>query len=521
MTSRFAKTAGLLAALVFNVQLAQAQVVGRVLMAVGEVSADRSGAAVPLTVGSNIENKDVIRVGADSNAQIRFTDEGIVALRAKTVFRVDNYNFAGKEDAFSQAAFSLVRGGFRTVTGLIGRGQRDRYSVKAPIATVGIRGTSYTLVVCQQDCLDSDGTLAPDGNYGVVQEGRVAITNDAGTAEFGLDEAFFVSDTKTLAQPLLSRPGFLRDRLEARARQRDRQGQQVVGREPPRPGPLDPRKEEPREIRPINGNPQAPIGATDLRDESGNIAVLGAGLGVGVSWSAGAEERAQVEGGRGTVITIDGQTKAFEGFAFFTGGMAGSRQQAAIKDAGGIPGDGGMAWGRWDTGGVINLNGQIIAPPTGVHFLYGNLTPPTALNTSAALRGTIEYEYAGGPRPTDGQGHVGQFLSGNFTVDFLSRSISGEVLYQVGDVTYKIPVPTATPLIGGQGFVGFGLNRNNVGGWSCPTCSVRTGTIDAASIAGLFMGSRAQGLGVTFSTRDIDVGRTAGAAAFKCKTGPC
>jgi hypothetical protein len=529
MTSRFEKfsgwTAALLAVLLCAAGLTHAQA-GRVIMAVGEVSVERSGKVEPLAVGSAIESKDVIRVGAESNAQIRFSDEAIVALRANTVFRVDNYNFAGREDLFSQAVFSLVRGGFRTITGLIGKTQRDKYKVNGPKATVGIRGTSFTLVACQQDCFEADGSPAPDGDYGLVQEGRIAVTNDGGTTEFGVDEAFFVSDPKTQPRPLVGRPAFLRDRLDARARQdRDRPGQQVAGREPPRQpgqgqqGSLDPRKDDPRDIRPLPSNPLAPIGATDIRDESGNVAVLGAGLGVGVAWAKPTEDRAQVEGGRGTVISIDARTKEFEGFAFLQGGMGGARQGVPIKEAGGIPGDGGMAWGRWD-GGTILLNGQTFSPPTGVHFIYGNLTPPTALATASSLRGTIEYDYVGGPGPSDGQGHTGVMLTGSFTVDFLARSITGGVSYKVNDVTYNIPVPNGTPLIGGSGFVGFGINRNNHGTWQC-ACNGQTGSIDSASISGLFMGSRAQGLGVTFSTRDSVAGLSAGVAGFKCRSGRC
>ena len=422
--------------------------------------------------------------------------------------------------------FSLVRGGFRTITGLIGKTQRDKYKVNAAKATVGIRGTSYTLVVCQQDCFEADGTLAPDGDYGLVQEGRIAVSNDGGTTEFGADEAFFVSDPKIIPRPLVGRPGFLRDRLEARARQdRDRPGQQMAGREPSRQGPgqgqgpLDPRKDDPRDIRPLPSNPLAPIGATDIRDESGNVAVLGPGLGVGVAWGKPTEDRAQVEGGRDTVITIDPRTKELEGFAFFKDGMGGSRQGASIKDGGGIPGDGGMAWGRWD-GGTILLNGQTFTPPTGVHFIYGNLTPPSALATAPSLRGTIEYDYAGGPGPSDGQGHTGVMLGGTFTVDFLARSITGGVSYRVNDVTYTIPVPANTALVGGSGFVGFAIQRQNHGNWQC-ACNGQSGTVDTASISGLFMGSRAQGLGVTFSTRDSVAGVSAGVAAFRCRSGRC
>lgn len=503
---------------------AAAQVAGRVLLAVGEVSALRNGQVVPLTVGATVENRDSLRVGSESSAQIRFSDDSIVALRAGTEFQVENYTFTGREGAGSQAVFNLVRGGFRTLTGLIGRTDRESYRVRTPISTVGIRGTSYTLVLCQQDCFDEDGQLAPDGNYGLVLEGRVVVSNGAGLAEFGADEAFFVADARSPPQPLLGRPGFLRDRLEARQRQRDRQqaALQAMRREAgDRP---DPRKDGPQPPRLIAGTANAPISAVDLKDESGNIAVLGAGLGVGIGWTAGLEERAQVEGGRGTVITLDGQTKSFDGFKFFANGMTGTRGTAAIKDSGGIAGDGGMIWGRWEPGAQISLNGQTFAPPTGVYFIYGNLTPPSALPqplaSTTALMGTLTYDYVGGPRPTDAAGNVGQFLSGSFTVNFLDRTLDGQVSYQVGSYTYTIPVPAGTRLTANSGYVGFETRATNSGTWTC-ACSGSSGTLDATSIGGLFTGSRAQGLGVVFSANDTVAGRTAGAAAFKCRGPRC
>ncbi|MDX2218708.1 MAG: FecR domain-containing protein [Burkholderiales bacterium] len=508
--------AGLLAA------TAHAQVAGRVLLAVGEVSALRNGQVVPLTIGATVENRDSLRVGTASSAQIRFSDDSIVALRAGTEFKVENYTFTGREGAGSQAVFNLVRGGFRTLTGLIGRTNRENYLMRTPISTLGIRGTSYTLVLCQQDCFDEDGQLAPDGSYGLVLEGRVAVTNAGGIAEFGADEAFFVADARTPPQPLLSRPGFLRDRLEARQRQRDREAVLAMRREAgDRP---DLRKDGSQAPRFIAGTANAPIAAVDLKDESGNIAVLGAGLGLGIGWTAGLEERAQVEGGRGTVIALDGQTKSFDGFKFLANGMSGARGSAPLRDVGGFTGDGGMVWGRWDSGAQISLNSQTFAPPTGVFFVYGNLTPPSALPqplaSTTALQGTLTYDYVGGPRPTDGAGSAGQFLNGSFTVNFLNRTLGGSVAYQVGNFVYNIPVPDGTRLTSNTGYVGFEVRDVNNGLWR-NILSNATGSLDATSVGGLFMGSRAQGLGVVFSANDVVAGRTAGAAAFKCRGTRC
>src|SRR5688500_10371451 len=113
-----------------------AQAVGRVLIAAGEVVATRGGREVPLATGASIEQADVIRTGEASSAQLRFADQSIVALRAQSRFRVSEYRFTGSDDGVSRAAFELLSGGLRTLTGIIGGARRDRYQMRTPLATV-------------------------------------------------------------------------------------------------------------------------------------------------------------------------------------------------------------------------------------------------------------------------------------------------------------------------------------------------------------------------------------------------
>src|SRR5689334_8563570 len=135
-----------------------AQSVGRVLVAVGEVVATRGSRDIPLATGASLERGDTIRTGERSSAQLRFTDETIVAMREKSSFEVVDYRFTGTDDGVSQAVYNLVRGGLRTLHGLIGRARQDRYQMRTPLATVGIRGTTYSLVHCQRDCIADDGS---------------------------------------------------------------------------------------------------------------------------------------------------------------------------------------------------------------------------------------------------------------------------------------------------------------------------------------------------------------------------
>ncbi len=506
---------------------AAAQSVGRVLVAAGDVVAERTGRDVRLATGDALLSGDLVRTGDASSAQLGFVDGSVVAMRARSRFHIEEFRFTGQDDGISRAAFRLLQGGMRTLTGLIGQQRRDRYQVATPLATVGIRGTTYSLIHCQADCEGDEGAIAPDGSYGVVFEGRVAVSNVAGEREFGAEEAFFVADANTPPQSLVSRPRFLRDRLEARARREERREALEA-----RAQALEARRDQTAaafearfagtDLRPVAlaGTAASPIVVADLKDDSGNVALLGAGLGAGVGFATATVPVAVVDGGRGTVIELNGDRGFLERFAFNGGAQSGDRNDAAVLDNGRLEGDGGAVWGRWAPGAAVRVGEAVGTPSTGVHFFFGNLTPETLFSAVPAAATGVRYDYAGGPRPTDEKGIAGQFLSGSFIVNFVNRTLGGAISYAVDSVTYQLPVPSGTALATGRGFVGFNVAAQGAGTWIC-ACNNTAGVLDNYTVSGLFLGSRAQGLGITFATQDAQAGRTAGAAVFRCVSGGC
>lgn len=527
-----ARTQGLRAWLLALLALASleagAQAVGRVLVAVGDVAAQRAGREVALASGAAIEKGDVIRTGEASSAQLRFADESLVALRARSRFHVADFRFTGADDGVSTAVFELLQGGLRTLTGLIGKARNDRYRMKTSLATLGIRGTAYALVQCRADCEEEEGVLAPDGTYGLVYDGRVSVANEAGEREFGADEAFFVADARTPPQALVGRPRFLRDRLEARARREERRealqarAQAIAERreQMARVAAVLDARIATLDIRPtaLIGTAASPIVVSELQDGSGNVALLGPGLGAGVGFSTAIASVGLVDGGLGTVIQLDGTRGFLDRFSFNGGLEQGDRGNALVLDNGRIEGDGGAVWGRWAPGAFVSVAGRTGAPGTGVHFFFGNLTPESLFGAVPPGLSAVRYDYAGGPRPTDESGNVGQMLGGTFVVDFLQRSIAGALGYRVDNVTYTLPVPEGTRLGIGRGFVGFTVVGTGSGRWSRGADS---GLLGHYNVSGLFLGSRAQGIGVAFGTQDPLVGRTAGSAIFRCVSGGC
>lgn len=162
------------AALLPSVAVAQSQA-GYVLVASGSVKAvGKDGMARDLSRRAPVYSGDRLLTARQSNAQVKFTDGAIVGLKPSTELRIDNYAY--EEGGLQQAFMSLVKGGFRSVTGAIGKSSKADYKVSTPVATIGIRGTLYEADFDPEEGLD----LA-------VWDGGIQACNDNGCMDLGAD----------------------------------------------------------------------------------------------------------------------------------------------------------------------------------------------------------------------------------------------------------------------------------------------------------------------------------------------
>ncbi|MFZ5756624.1 MAG: FecR family protein [Pseudomonadota bacterium] len=119
-----------------------AEQAGVLLVSSGGVKAiDGSGNARDLNRKSAVYSGDKLKTGSGARAQIKFTDGAIVGLRPNSELRIDEYSYTG--DSASKSFMSLLKGGFRTVSGAIGKAGGGDYKVTTPVATIGIRGTLW------------------------------------------------------------------------------------------------------------------------------------------------------------------------------------------------------------------------------------------------------------------------------------------------------------------------------------------------------------------------------------------
>lgn len=146
------------------------------------------GRTLPGAAGVKVNQGDTVTTGAGGYARIEMTDGGEMVLRPKAELKIEAYSFEPTKPESDSFVFSVLRGGLRTVTGLISkRGNQDAYRLRTATSTIGIRGTQFDLRVCQADC----GTL-PDGTYVAVKSGAVRATNAAGNQLVSSGQVAFV-----------------------------------------------------------------------------------------------------------------------------------------------------------------------------------------------------------------------------------------------------------------------------------------------------------------------------------------
>ncbi len=93
-----------------------------------------------------------------------------MSLQPQTQFRLETYGYDKDDSKKNSIVMNLLKGGFRTITGLIGKTNRQGYKLQTATATVGIRGTEFSITTFP------DGSVlfhTADGAIDVSNRGRL------------------------------------------------------------------------------------------------------------------------------------------------------------------------------------------------------------------------------------------------------------------------------------------------------------------------------------------------------------
>jgi hypothetical protein len=532
---------------------------GTVTFASGTVSAERQPAE-PLARGDTVLVEDFVITGEASRAQLQMIDDAKIAIRPNSRLHVEEYVYASEESAPGSAVvtsddnssvLNLVKGGFRTITGAIGREDPSDYEVRTAVGVLGIRGTDFAVLLCRGDCDTAPGVTpgatVPDGLYLMVLDGSIAFSNEVATlvlvaGEFAyipfetreptrLDDAppVFIDDTDFRfgddldgdgipdppggAAPPAGFDAALGTRRTPDTSAPDSgdgtdTSDDDTGREPPA-----------QSIRGIDRDGQevdlTPGGSPD--PQSRTISFSTGPLGIAdTPWSFTADN-----------LPGEYQLDTNNEVTGFTGGYPtrGAFDTATFDIATSTNVDTGfdsitvLRWGRW-AGGTASItlsDGTDASQDLGTQSLHWVSSPEWAAPPVMPIAGTASYTLIGGTSPTDNFGNTGVLGSATFDADFTRMLV---------DSTLAIDINGALWSAAGQGSLGAAAQLpahlfqgiyNNV------TITDPTGTsIGTGAFSGFFSEpgpasdpSFPGGAGLTFSLQDQGGTTTvSGSAAF-------
>lgn len=119
---------------------------GKIIASDGVVNAQNlKSEKRPLKRGDDFYVEDTILTAEKSTVSLRFTDGTLLELKENSNFIIKEYQFEHKTPESDSYSAELVKGGFRTITGALGKRNPDQYEVKARMTTLTIRGTELVM----------------------------------------------------------------------------------------------------------------------------------------------------------------------------------------------------------------------------------------------------------------------------------------------------------------------------------------------------------------------------------------
>lgn len=184
---------------------------GQITHLSGTLSAKRAdGSSKLLSVKSEVLEGDTLSTETETYARIKFGDGGEVVLRPGTQLKIENYSYNAAKPESDNIFLSMFKGGLRAVTGLVGKRNREKVKFATETATIGIRGTHFGALLCQNDCggVPTTGGQPPaNGLHVDVTNGSISMSNRAGTVQINAGQFGFAANANTPPTPVPPQQG--------------------------------------------------------------------------------------------------------------------------------------------------------------------------------------------------------------------------------------------------------------------------------------------------------------------------
>lgn len=192
-----------------------------------------------LKKGDVVYQGDTVITGPSASLQLLMVDHAMLAIRPNSKLRIDTYRFKGKEDGSELGILRLIKGTFRSITGMIGHTNKKNYRIITETANIGVRGTDH-----EAGYLLPGQTEGAPGTYDKVNWGGTYIKTPWGSVDVSPNEVGFAS-SKPGSVPVLLQgvPGFLQQAAPPMSKDADASGsdqpERVVGKDADNPASLE------------------------------------------------------------------------------------------------------------------------------------------------------------------------------------------------------------------------------------------------------------------------------------------
>ena len=184
--------------LFFLATFASAEIVATITALKGSATIERNSQKIVANLGTKVHDNDNIITANNSKLQLIFKDETIISLGKNSHFSIKEYLF--EENQAPVAKFGMLRGAMRTITGKIGKIAPQKFTVTTKTATIGIRGTNFTIITSPNGSLQAYCTYGKisvtfNNKEYIVKQGFFVDISDHGTVHV---KAFSAKELKSI-----------------------------------------------------------------------------------------------------------------------------------------------------------------------------------------------------------------------------------------------------------------------------------------------------------------------------------
>ncbi len=120
---------------------------GWVQEAKGTVNLISTGKTTPVKTGTAVRAQDRLKTGANSRVQVMFKDKTILALAADSECLIGDVYLEKPEKSLVALTLEFFKGTFDVLAGKAAKLHPERFQVKTPMVSLGVRGTEFASAV--------------------------------------------------------------------------------------------------------------------------------------------------------------------------------------------------------------------------------------------------------------------------------------------------------------------------------------------------------------------------------------